>query len=211
MKITLASSLIFAGYPACSPRIDYSSDACRRARSSAQELQCPDGARPVEETGDGLITGKSLFCMKRGVKDGPFINSYRSGAKMGEGSYKNGRLHGRHTNYYESGCMMSTGIFRDGKTTGESMSWYPNGNQSEERKPAGNDSFITITTWHDNGKKQRQFTAKDGVPCGVILNWSPAGLPEPTDSYFEIFGCAARPDGALCPPCGTRRNWAAAH
>lgn len=166
-------------------------------------LRCPVGARQVEEhpSSGGSFAGGTVCCVKNGVRDGPFVNYYRSGARMGVGTYKNGRLHGRHTNYYENGCFMSTGEFLDGKATGESRSWYPNGNISEERKPSAGTSLVTITVWHENGRKQRQLTIRDSTPCGIILNWSPAGQPEPTDSYFEIFGCEAMPDGALCPPC----------
>lgn len=58
---------------------------------------------------------------------GKWLSWYRSGAKLLEANFKEGKLNGKSICWYESGAIKSEDECKDDKRHGISIEWYENG------------------------------------------------------------------------------------
>ena len=75
---------------------------------------------------------------------------YKSGEKMEESTFKDGKLDGLRTRWYENGKKDREVHYKDGKENGLHTTWYKNGQkQYEETYKDG--KYISSKKWNEDG------------------------------------------------------------
>jgi hypothetical protein len=112
----------------------------------------------------GKVTGEEHGSMKKGKREGEYLNYYDNGQLENEGNYKNGEREGEYLNYYDNGQLENEGNYKNGKEEGEYVRYYKNGQLSlkgtyKNGKEEGEWVFydtkgnISFTQTYKNGKK----------------------------------------------------------
>jgi hypothetical protein len=133
---------------------------CRRAQIS---MPCPPGAKLM---GEPPPKGTEVWCQKnaagRQEKDGPFVVYTAGGAKMIEGTYRDGVQDGEWTLWYENGTRASIDHYVNGLQNGLHTSWYANGQKALEGNYQDGKREGVWTRWDPSGLTSREMVYKGG-------------------------------------------------
>lgn len=89
---------------------------------------------------------------------------YKTGEKLSETNYVNGRKHGKYLKWYRNGNLHSEINYDDGKYHGKTKEWWKNG------KPRGETDLVngvfhgSYTTWDSNGRRYENIYS-NGILC----------------------------------------------
>jgi antitoxin component YwqK of YwqJK toxin-antitoxin module len=182
-----------------------------------QDAQCPAG---TELTGARPPDGHELYCRRTndGIRQGPNVSFWPSGALAAAGSFVDGQRDGTWTQWLENGAIAEQAQYEQGQMHGISARWHArNGTLaslghyehglmhgtfhqwSESGALLG--SFVmdrgngVFTVWHENGGKALEGAYVDGKKDGVWQQWA---------SYGELLGSYTMHHGT-----GVERTWLA--
>ncbi|GIV42517.1 MAG: hypothetical protein KatS3mg034_1827 [Vicingaceae bacterium] len=110
----------------------------------------------VEKFPDGKVK-KEVFYLKQQDKKEPVkeIEYYSNGKIKLEGTYKNGKMHGKWKVYYENGMVWSEGEYVDGLREGYSKVYYPSGKLQFEGEYKKGQRTGTWKFYTPDGKVQK--------------------------------------------------------
>jgi len=93
---------------------------------------------------------------------GQVFSLYDDGKKKGEGTLKDGELHGLRTSWNKNGQKKSEGTYKDGEFHGLRTIWFENG-QMKYKGTWKNEKLDGLQTgWYENGQKKGEATWKNG-------------------------------------------------
>ncbi len=183
--IVIGCIAISALYLSCA-----SSQQQQPAAKQAQKVK--DGPGQVV-IGGGTVLAKGNF--KKGLKDGPWVHTYMdTKTKQGEGNYKEDKQDGRWVFYHKNGQKMAEGEFSEGNRNGPWVQYYETGQKQADlnytiitqsiegigetiREKVGVLSG-TKTTYHKDGKPQREEKYVDGKKNGIVSEYYEDGRPK---------------------------------
>jgi hypothetical protein len=93
---------------------------------------------------------------------------HRSGHKLEEKQYVQGRLNGRHIVWNEEGQKVLAQTYKNNLLVGNTMEWYSNGNQKKKGEYQNNKKNGIWKSWYENGLVKSEQAYKDGLPHGEL-------------------------------------------
>ena len=114
---------------------------------------------------------------------GKVVETYESGQKRTERTFKNGKLHGLSIRWDSDGQNRYEISYKNGQKSGPCRTWYGNGQQEKEGAYKGGKEYGRWVYWYDDGQKQRECNYKDGILDGPWISWSDKGEHEKEGTY----------------------------
>ena len=105
-------------------------------------------------------TGNKLYEeeYKDGKKEGKWFKWYWSGNKMCEEEYKDGKPEGKWTEWWGNGTKKEEGEFKNGKKEGKWIEWWDDGNKINEEE-------------YKNGKQEGKWFGILNQWFGILNQW----------------------------------------
>ena len=127
----------------------------------------------------------------KGIQQGTWIDYFTNGRKQEEVNYKDGILHGMTTWWSKTGQKLGEINFENGKYAGESLGWFPNGQAREKMYYKDGELDGTATWWQLDGKKWIEAVFKNGKrigECKILSEWDLEKLAvERSPSFADEF------------------------
>lgn len=95
-----------------------------------------------------------------------------------------GKLIGTNYFYSTEGVLLSRGQMFDDKKHGDYEYFYSSG-KLKSKETYSNDTLLTETIWHENGKLSVENFFKDGLKSGVCKEYYPTGNLKTEQAYVE--------------------------
>ncbi len=95
-----------------------------------------------------------------------------------------GKLIGTNYFYSTEGVLLSRGQMFDDKKHGDYEYFYSSG-KLKSKETYSNDTLLTETIWHENGKLSVENFFKDGLKSGVCKEYYPTGNIKTEQAYVE--------------------------
>lgn len=127
--------------------------------------------------------GKEIgnFGDPKGVFKGKIF--YLSGQLNGEGTYKNGEVHGKWTYYYPEGSKFSEFTYEEGQTNGEVVEYYRTGAKRYAVEYKDDELHGYFREFHQNGNIKAEGWYQNGLRQQQWLTYYPDGKIE-SDYYY---------------------------
>ena len=137
-----------------------------------------------------LINGNGVvfWCNKDGC--GEASQTYETGQKKSEGTYKDGKEDGLHTAWYVSGQKKSERNTKDGRWDGVMTEWYENGQKKSVENYKNGEPHGLWVNYKEDGAEKKPTTYKDGKK----VRDSPQ-LPPTLDPRLAATQCRPRSEG----------------
>jgi hypothetical protein len=100
---------------------------------------------------------------------------HKSGVKLGEIPYVNGKAHGVATGWYRNGVKHVEILYVNGKRHGIETWWYENGVKHSEIPYVNGKAHGVITGWYRNGVKEGEIPCVNGERHGIATFWDRNG------------------------------------
>ncbi len=107
--------------------------------------------------------------------DGNWISWRENGQKFTEGTYKNGKAHGKCIGWRGNGQKLSEGTYKNGKKHGKCIQFDVDGNKFFEGTFKDGKKDGKRTEWWSNGNKRSEGMYKDGEKYGEWAYWCNTG------------------------------------
>lgn len=130
-----------------------------------------------------------------------FELSTKSGTKIFESEYVQGKPNGKQTEWWENGNKKEEGTYKDGDKVGKWIGFYENGIKMTEKTFNNEKLEVFYTMWNSKGNnKYVEGTIKNGKEEGLWTEWYLNG-----NKKEEIFYKGGRKDG-LCTEWDRDKN-----
>ena len=127
-----------------------------------------------------------IASFKDGYLDGPWQGFHEvNGEPKGQGSYRNGKLHGQYLWFDAAGRLKGEGFYLDGKLTGKFVEYDANAQIVRQEKLVDGIKQGKYTLYHDNGALKELGTYENGKKIGMAQSFSPDGRLKTKASFVD--------------------------
>ena len=115
----------------------------------------------------GKVDGRIQGIIKRGKRQGLWLEYHENGQLRRKENYKDGKLHGLAEKYHENGQLESKGNYNDGKLHGLTEWYYKNGQLEAKANYKDGKRHGLVEVYRENGQLWWKENYKDGLEHGL--------------------------------------------